>query len=151
TERRGEPAEDGELQSMEIGAVDLELGGHLSEVTVAFRTWGKLNAAGDNAVLILHALTGDSRAAGEGGWWGPLIGSGRALDTDRAFVVCANILGGCQGTTGPASLDPLTGRPYAMRFPLITIGDIVTTQRRLVERLGITKLIAIGGSIGGCQ
>jgi homoserine O-acetyltransferase len=151
TKHRGDPAEDGELQSMEIGAVDLELGGHLSEVTVAFRTWGKVNAAGDNAILILHALTGDSRAAGEGGWWDPLIGSGRALDTDRAFVVCANILGGCQGTTGPASLDPLTGRPYAMRFPLITIGDIVTTQRRLVERLGITKLIAIGGSIGGCQ
>lgn len=144
-------AEDGELQAIEIGAVDLELGGHLPEVTVAFRTWGKPNAVGDNGVLVLHALTGDSRAAGEDGWWGPLIGPGRALDTDRAFVVCANILGGCQGTTGPASLDPLTGRPYAMRFPLITIGDIVATQRRLVERLGITKLIAIGGSIGGCQ
>jgi homoserine O-acetyltransferase len=151
TKHGGEPAEDGDLQSLEIGAVDLELGGNLPEVTVAFRTWGRLNAAGDNAIFILHALTGDSRAAGEGGWWEPLIGPGRALDTDRAFVVCANILGGCQGTTGPASLDPLTGRPYAMRFPLITIGDIVATQRRLVERLGITKLIAIGGSIGGCQ
>jgi homoserine O-acetyltransferase len=148
---RGEEAEDGELQSMEIGALDLELGGRLDAVTVAFRTWGNLNAAGDNAVVVLHALTGDSRAGGEGGWWAPLIGSGCAIDTHRAFVVCANILGGCQGTTGPASIDPLTGRPYAMRFPLITMGDMVTAQRRLVERLGITRLIAIGGSIGGCQ
>jgi homoserine O-acetyltransferase/O-succinyltransferase len=120
-------------------------------VTLAYRTWGNLNAARDNAVLVLHALTGDSRAGGDGGWWAPLIGPGRALDTDRAFVLCANLLGGCQGSTGPATLDPLTGRPYAMRFPLITIGDIVNSQRRLVERLGITKLIAIGGSIGGCQ
>ncbi|MEA2522938.1 MAG: homoserine O-acetyltransferase/O-succinyltransferase [Thermomicrobiales bacterium] len=152
SKHRGEDlVADGELQSMELGGLELELGGRLPGVTVAYRTWGKLNAAGDNAVVVLHALTGDSRAGGEDGWWGPLIGPGRALDTDRAFVVCANILGGCQGTTGPASLDPLTGRPYAMRFPLITIGDMVAAQRRLVERLGITKLIAIGGSIGGCQ
>jgi homoserine O-acetyltransferase len=151
SKHRGETVEDGELQSMEIGALDLELGGHLPAVTVAFRTWGKLNAAGDNVVLVLHALTGDSRAGGDDGWWGPLIGAGRALDTDRAFVICVNILGGCQGTTGPASHDPLTGRPYAMRFPLITIGDIVAVQRRVVERLGVKKLIAIGGSIGGSQ
>ena len=118
---------------------------------IAYRTWGRLNAAGDNAVLVLHALTGDSLAAGPGGWWDPLIGPGRALDTDHAFVICANILGGCQGTTGPASDDPLTGRPYGMRFPLITIGDIVNTQRALVERLGVRKLVAIGGSIGGFQ
>ena len=136
---------------MEIGALDLELGGRLEAVTVAYRTWGRLNAAGDNAVLVLHALTGDSLAAGPGGWWEPLIGPGRALDTDHAFVICANILGGCQGTTGPASDDPLTGRPYGMRFPLITIGDIVNAQRALVERLGVRKLVAIGGSIGGFQ
>ena len=80
-----------------------------------------------------------------------MLGPGRALDTDRAFVVCANILGGCQGTTGPASIDPLTGRPYAMRFPLVTIGDMVNAERRLVERLGIKRLIAVGGSIGGFQ
>jgi homoserine O-acetyltransferase/O-succinyltransferase len=147
----GAPVADGELQSVEIGALDLEMGGRLPAVTLAYRTWGNLNAARDNAVLVLHALTGDSRAGGDGGWWAPLIGPGRALDTDRAFVLCANLLGGCQGSTGPATLDPLTGRPYAMRFPLITIGDIVNSQRRLVERLGITKLIAIGGSIGGCQ
>lgn len=146
-----QPVADGELRSLEIGALDLELGGRLPSVTVAYRTWGKLNVAGDNAVIVLHALTGDSEAAGEKGWWSPLIGAGRAIDTDRAFVVCANIVGGCQGTTGPASIDPLTNRPYAMRFPLITIGDMVAAQRRLVEQLGITKLIAVGGSIGGFQ
>jgi homoserine O-acetyltransferase len=142
---------DGELHLMEIGALNLEHGGRLPAVTVAYRSWGRRNDAGDNAVLVLHALTGDSRAAGEGGWWEPLIGPGRAIDTDRFFVVCANVLGGCQGTTGPASLDPLTSLPYAMRFPLITIGDIVEAQRLLVERLGITRLIAVGGSIGGFQ
>jgi homoserine O-acetyltransferase/O-succinyltransferase len=151
--RRGESAAtlDAPRLSMEIGALDLELGGRIEAVTVAYRTWGRLNAAGDNAVLVLHALTGDSLAAGPGGWWDPLIGPGRALDSDHACVICANILGGCQGTTGPASDDPLTGRPYGMRFPLITIGDIVNTQRALVERLGVRKLVAIGGSIGGFQ
>jgi homoserine O-acetyltransferase/O-succinyltransferase len=137
--------------SMEIGPLDLELGGRLDAVTIAYRTWGRLNDSASNAVLVLHALTGDSQSAGSGGWWSPLIGPGRAIDTDRAFVVCANILGGCQGTTGPASDDPLTGRPYGMRFPLITIGDIVNAQRALVERLGIRRLVAIGGSIGGFQ
>jgi homoserine O-acetyltransferase len=139
------------LQTAELGPMTLELGGRLEAVTLAYRTWGRLNAAGDNAVLVVHALTGDSRAGDEGGWWAPLIGPGRALDTDRAFVVCANVLGGCQGSTGPASPDSLTGRAYGMRFPLITIGDIVAAQRRLVEQLGITKLVAIGGSIGGFQ
>ncbi len=143
--------EDGALQGMEIGSLDLELGGQLSSVTIAYRTWGKLNGARDNAILVLHALTGDSRAGGDGGWWEPLIGPGRALDTDSGFVVCSNILGGCQGSTGPASIDPLTGRPYAMRFPMVTIGDMVNAQRRLIERLGITKVIVIGGSIGGFQ
>ena len=151
--RRGEPTTslDAPRLSMDIGALDLELGGRLEHVTVAYRTWGRLNAAGDNAVIVLHALTGDSQAGGPGGWWEPLIGPGSALDTDRAFVVCANILGGCRGTTGPASDDPLTGRPYGMRFPLITIGDMVAAQRALVERLGVRKLVAIGGSIGGFQ
>ncbi len=142
---------DGELRWFTTGPLKLELGGELPSATVAYRTWGVLNQNRDNAVLVLHALTGDSNAAGEGGWWEPLIGPGRAIDTDRAFVICANILGGCQGTTGPASVDPLTGRPYAMRFPLFTIGDMVTLQRRLVESFGLTGLIAIGGSIGGCQ
>ena len=144
-------AQEAPRLSLEIGALDLELGGRLENVTLAYRTWGRLNAAADNAVLVLHALTGDSGAGNPGGWWEPLIGPGRALDTDHAFVVCANILGGCQGSTGPASDDPLTGRPYGMRFPLLTIGDVVNAQRALVERLGVRKLVAIGGSIGGFQ
>lgn len=143
--------EDGALQVMDLGAFDLELGGHLANVTLAYRTWGNLNAAGDNAVIILHALTGDSLAAGPGGWWEPVIGAGRPIDTDCSFVICANVLGGCAGSTGPASLNPGTGKPWAMTFPLITIGDIVATQRRLIERLGVTRLLAIGGSIGGFQ
>jgi homoserine O-acetyltransferase len=147
----GRAVTDGELQWFDTGPVDLELGGSLGSVTVAYRTWGTLNESADNAVFILHALTGDSLATGEGGWWSPLIGPGLAVDTNTQFVVCANILGGCQGTTGPASIDPLTSRPFAMRFPLITIGDMVVVQRRLVEALGIRKLIAMGGSIGGCQ
>ena len=142
---------DGVLRSFDLGGFDFELGGHLENVTVAFRTWGALNAAGDNAVIVLHALTGDSNAAGPEGWWSPIIGPGRAIDTDTQFVICANILGGCQGTTGPSSINPETGSPWAMSFPLVTIGDIVATQRRLTERLGVTKLIAIGGSIGGFQ
>jgi homoserine O-acetyltransferase len=151
--RRGEPgpAQESPRLSQEIGTLDLELGGRLENVTVAYRTWGRLNDAADNAVLVLHALTGDSAAGGGGGWWEPLIGPGRALDTDAAYVICANILGGCQGTTGPATDDPLTGRPYGMRFPLITIADIVNAQRALVQKLGVRKLVAIGGSIGGFQ
>lgn len=151
--RRPEPGSSLESPrlSIDIGALDLELGGRLANVTVAYRTWGRLNPSGDNAVLVLHALTGDSAAGGPGGWWEPLIGPGRALDTDHAYVICANILGGCQGSTGPSSDDPLTGRPYGMRFPLITIGDMVNAQRALVERLGVRRLVAVGGSIGGFQ
>jgi homoserine O-acetyltransferase/O-succinyltransferase len=150
-QRLADAGEDGALQQLEIGPLDLELGGHLPSVIVAFRTWGGLNAAGDNVVVVLHALTGDSKAAGEGGWWDPLIGPGRAIDTDRQFVVCANLLGGCQGTTGPTTIDPLTGRAYAMRFPLVTIGDMVNAQRALLEQLGVTRVTVIGGSIGGFQ
>jgi homoserine O-acetyltransferase len=139
------------LLAADLGPLELELGGFLENVTLAYRTWGQLNAAGDNAVIVLHALTGDSRAGGDGGWWEPLIGPGRAIDTNRAFVLCANVLGGCQGSTGPSSPDPLTGRPFAMRFPLITIGDMVNAQRKLVDALGITRILAVGGSIGGFQ
>ena len=102
---------DGVLQSLDLGSFDFELGGHLDNVTVAFRTWGVLNEAGDNAVIVLHALTGDSNAAGPKGWWSPIVGPGRSIDTDTQFVVCANILGGCQGTTGPSSINPETGTP----------------------------------------
>lgn len=145
------PAEDGALQTMDLGAFDLELGGHIEQVTLAYRTWGTLNATGANAVIVLHALTGDSLASGPGGWWEPVVGTGRPIDTDDLFVICANVLGGCSGSTGPASINPATGRPWAMTFPLVTIGDIVAAQRRLVERLGVKGLIAVGGSIGGFQ
>ena len=144
-------ADDGALQTMNLGAFDLELGGHIDEVTLAYRSWGALNAGGTNAVIVLHALTGDSLASGPGGWWEPVVGTRRPIDTDASFVICANVLGGCSGSTGPASINPKTGKPWAMTFPLVTIGDIVATQRRLVERLGVTKLIAVGGSIGGFQ
>jgi homoserine O-acetyltransferase len=144
---------DGDLRSMLLGPFDFEHGGRLDEVELAYRTWGTLNAAGDNAVLVLHALTGDSLCAGDDGWWGPVIGAGQGfpIDTTRYYVICTNVLGGCQGSTGPGSLDPATGFPYGMRFPLTTIGDIVAAQRRLVEGLGVRRLIAIGGSIGGFQ
>ena len=142
-----------------IGSFEPELGGLLPEVTLAYETWGELNASGDNAVLVVHALTGDSHAAGEpcdgykkGGWWEPLIGPGRAIDTDRYFVVCSNVLSGCSGSTGPASIEPETGRAYATRFPLITIRDIVRAQRRLLDGLGVRRLALVtGGSIGGQQ
>lgn len=144
------PAQEGLMRLAQLGEVTLENGDTLPNVTLAYRTWGTLNAAGDNAVIILHALTGDSLAAGDGGWWEPVIGPGKPIDTRDHFVICANILGGCQGSTGPASRDEFGGY-YGLRFPLITIGDIVNTQRLLLESLGVTKTIAVGGSIGGFQ
>ena len=137
----------------------LEGGGALSNITVAYETWGTLDVTASNAVLVCHALTGDSHAAGPSGpghptqgWWDPLIGPGRALDTDRFFVVCANVLGGCQGTTGPSSVDPATGAPYGSRFPVVTIRDIVRTQARLADHLGVACwLSVVGGSMGGMQ
>jgi len=140
-------------------AFTLEGGGHLRDITIAYETWGELDADASNAVLICHALTGDSHAAGTlghghpaAGWWDDLIGPGRAIDTDRFFVVCANVLGGCQGTTGPASVDPATGRPYGPTFPIVSIRDIVRTQAGLADHLGIEVwLSVIGGSMGGMQ
>lgn len=133
----------------------LEQGGHLPQVVVAYETWGRLNAAHDNAILVCHALSGDSHAArhdadDDPGWWDIAIGPGRAIDTDRYFVVCPNILGGCRGTTGPNSPNPETGRPYGADFPVITVGDMVQVQRQLVDHLGIKRLRAVvGGSLGG--
>ncbi len=137
----------------------LEGGGVLHNVTVAYETWGELNATASNAVLVCHALTGDSHAAGRmgrghatSGWWDGLIGPGRALDTNRFFVVCVNVLGGCQGSTGPASIDPATGRPYGSSFPVVSIRDMVRAQRRLSNHLGIDRwLSVVGGSMGGMQ
>src|SRR5690606_28195168 len=136
----------------------LQLGGVLPRVAVAFEEYGERNAAGDNTVLICHALTGSAHAAGRNdreevpGWWDPLIGPGKAIDTERYHVVCANVLGGCYGTTGPSSLDPKTGHKYAMSFPRYTVRDMVEAQKRLLDRLGVTSLRAvIGGSMGGMQ
>lgn len=137
----------------------LEGGGILAEAVIAYETWGELNEAADNAVLVCHALTGDSHASGDvcadhpgGGWWNDFVGSGKPIDTDRWFVVCANVLGGCQGSTGPASVNPETGRPWAMDFPTVTIRDIVRSQAGLADRLGIARWHSvIGGSMGGMQ
>jgi homoserine O-acetyltransferase len=140
-------------------ALPLQRGGQFGPITVAYETWGKLNAEGDNAVLITHALTGSSHAHDaeshddtKVAWWNPLIGPGRFFDTSRYFVICSNVLGSCYGSTGPSSIDPNTGQTYGMRFPLITIRDMVETQRRLIEYLGVGRLhMVAGGSIGGQQ
>ena len=137
----------------------LEGGGVLTEVTMAFETWGELSAAADNAILVCHALTGDSHAHGQAGvahatpgWWNRVIGPGCGIDTDRYFVVCVNSLGGCQGSTGPSSLDPETGTPYGSRFPTVTTRDIVRCQAAVADHLGIdTWLAVVGGSMGGMQ
>jgi homoserine O-acetyltransferase/methionine biosynthesis protein MetW len=135
--------------------MELELGGRLPKVTLAYETYGRLNSNGDNAVLVCHALSGDSHVArhddaDDPGWWDIAIGPGKAIDTDRYFVICPNILGGCRGTTGPYSINPETGRPYGADFPVITVGDIAETQRRLIDHLGIGRLRgAVGASLGG--
>ena len=136
----------------------LEHGASLPEVTVAYETWGTLDAARGNAVLVLHALTGDSHAAGPAGpghptegWWDPLIGPGAPIDTDRWFVVCPNVLGGCQGTTGPSSPAP-DGTPWGSRFPRITIRDQVAAEVLLADELGIDRWAGVvGGSMGGMR
>ncbi|MEM7339724.1 MAG: homoserine O-acetyltransferase [Actinomycetota bacterium] len=137
----------------------LEGGGRLDEIELAYETWGELDEAGSNAVLVCHALTGDAHAAGPSGpgqrtdgWWNDLIGPGRALDTNRYFVVCVNVLGGCQGSTGPMSINPATGEPYGPDFPVVSIRDIVRTQAMLTDHLGIRQWLAVvGGSMGGMQ
>ncbi len=136
----------------------LESGRRLGPVTLAYETYGALNRERSNAILILHALSGDAHAAGltEGdadpGWWDSMIGPGRAFDTDKYFVVCSNVIGGCKGSTGPSSINPATGRPYGPDFPIITIADMVDAQRLLIDHLGIEKLLAVtGGSMGGMQ
>ena len=130
----------------------LDCGAILSPVEVAYETYGTLNAAKDNAILATHAFSGDAHAAGEGGWWSNMIGPGKAFDTDRYFVICSNILGGCRGTTGPGSINPETGCPWAMAFPSVSISDIVRLQKMLTDHLGIPRLLAVaGGSMGGMQ
>ncbi len=141
-----------------VNPLELRSGATLSEVHVAFETYGHLNQAASNAVFICHALTGDAHAAGwrggdsRPGWWDTMIGPGKPVDTNTWFVVCANILGGCQGTTGPSSTNPATGEPYGLDFPLLHMSDFVTVHRALGRHLGITRWAAvIGGSLGGMQ
>jgi homoserine O-acetyltransferase len=154
--REGDPV--GERRFVDVGAIWLEFGGFLPSVTVAYETWGNLSNERDNAILVEHALTGDAHASGDvgpgqptPGWWDDLIGSGKAIDTDRWFVVCANVLGGCQGTTGPSS-DALDGQPWGSRWPRISIRDQVEVESRLAESLQIDQFASvIGGSMGGMR
>ncbi|MFV9506604.1 MAG: homoserine O-acetyltransferase MetX [Oscillochloridaceae bacterium umkhey_bin13] len=137
----------------------LESGATLGPLTLAYETYGQLAPDRSNAILLLHALSGDAHAAGrhsssdrKPGWWDAMVGPGRPFDTDRFFVICSNVLGGCMGSTGPASRDPRSGRPYGTRFPVVTIGDMVKAQARLLDALGIKRLLAVaGGSMGGFQ
>ncbi len=137
----------------------LESGARFGPVTIAYETYGTLAPGRDNVVLILHALTGDSHVAGryraddaKPGWWEIMVGPGKGIDTDRYFVICSNILGGCMGSSGPSSINPATGEPYGLDFPVVTIGDMVTAQKALLDHLGISRLLAvIGGSVGGMQ
>lgn len=143
---------------VQFDSLTLDSGIVLTPVDVAYETYGKLNAQKSNAILVVHAFTGDAHAAGvheesgKPGWWDNMIGPGKAFDTNQYFVICSNVLGGCRGTTGPSSIDPATGNPYAMNFPMITISDMVRLQKRLIEHLGIQRLLAVaGGSMGGMQ
>jgi homoserine O-acetyltransferase len=154
--REGDPV--GRRSFVDVGTLALEARGALPDVQVAYETWGTLNAARDNAVLVLHALTGDSHVSGPAGpghptvgWWDALVGPGRPLDTDTWFVVAPNVLGGCQGTTGPASPAP-DGRPWGSRFPFLTVRDQVEAEARLADHLGIgTWAGVVGGSMGGMR
>ncbi len=136
----------------------LDAGVNLSPLTIAYQTYGALNAAKSNAFLICHALTGDQHAAnrnpvtGKSGWWETMVGPGKPIDIERFFVICANVLGGCMGTTGPASTNPATGAPYGLDLPLVTIADMVRAQAMLIDHLGIETLFCVaGGSMGGMQ
>lgn len=146
-----------EPRIVQFPELPLDCGETLTGVQTAYESWGTLDEDKANAILILHAFTGDAHAAGidhEGkpGWWANMIGPGKAFDTDKYFVFCANVLGGCKGATGPSSINPNTGKPWGLRFPGITIGDMVRLQRLLVDHLGIKKLLAVsGGSMGGMQ
>jgi homoserine O-acetyltransferase len=136
----------------------LEGGDRLKDVTIAYETYGTLNKQKSNAILVCHALSGDAHVAGwhEGdqkpGWWDNIIGPGKCLDTDRYFIICSNVIGGCQGSTGPSSTNPETGKPYALKFPIITIKDMVKAQKKLIDHLEIKQLFSVvGGSMGGMQ
>jgi homoserine O-acetyltransferase len=147
-----------EAHVVQFDSISLDGGATLAPVEVAYESYGELNAQKSNAILILHAFSGDAHAAGvspetgKPGWWDNMIGPGKAFDTNRYFVICSNVLGGCRGTTGPASINPATGCPYAMSFPVITVRDMVRLQKMLIDHLGIRRLLSLsGGSMGGMQ
>lgn len=154
--REGDPV--GDRQFVDVGDLELERGGVLPDVRIAYETWGRLNEAGDNVILVEHALTGDSHVVGEAGdghaspgWWNALIGPDSPVDPERWFVIASNVLGGCQGSTGPSSVAP-DGQPWGSRFPYVTVRDQVAAERALLDRLGIDRLAAVvGGSMGGMR
>jgi homoserine O-acetyltransferase/O-succinyltransferase len=137
----------------------MECDRYLQPIEIAYETYGTLSPEKDNAILIIHALTGDAHVAGRNvaedrkpGWWDFMVGPGKAFDTDRYFIICMNVLGGCKGSTGPASVNPATGKPYSMTFPMLTIGDMVQVQKLVIDQLGIPQLLSMaGGSMGGMQ
>jgi len=141
-----------QTQTFTINELQLESGEKLATVTVAYETYGALNTNKTNAVLVCHALSGDAHVSGETGWWSNLVGEGKPIDTAKYFVVCSNVLGGCRGSTGPSSVNPQSGQPYGLGFPLVSIKDFVDAQRLLIDHLGIQTLLAVvGGSMGGMQ
>lgn len=159
---RYEPGDVGLVEARDFvcsSDFSFESGQTLPGFTLRYETYGRLNAARDNAILVLHALSGDHHCAGihslndpKPGWWNNLIGPGKAVDTNRFFVLCSNVLGGCQGSSGPSSIDPRTGRPFGITFPFVTVRDMVRAQKRLCDHLGISKLHSVlGGSMGGMQ
>jgi len=138
--------------------LELENGEKLGPITLAYETYGELNREKSNAILIFHALSGDAHVAGyhkgdrKPGWWDNMVGPGKAFDTNKYFVICSNVIGGCKGSTGLSSINPATGRPYGLNFPVVTIKDMVNAQRYLIDYLGIEKLLCVaGGSMGGMQ
>jgi homoserine O-acetyltransferase/O-succinyltransferase len=146
------------LQTVEFDSLMLDNGDTIAPLTLAYETYGTLNESRTNAILILHALSGDAHAAGyypgedKPGWWETMIGPGKGFDTDRYFIICSNVIGGCKGSTGPISINPATGREYGLDFPVVTVADMVRAQKLLIEYLGIDTLLAVaGGSMGGMQ
>src|SRR3974390_2787161 len=147
-----------EAKTAHFDSIPPDGGATLAPVEVAYETYGELNEAKSNAILVLHAFSGDAHAAGvsaengKPGWWDNMIGPGKAFDTNKYFVISSNVLGGCRGSTGPSSINPATGCPYAMSFPVITIADMVRLQKMLIDWFGIERLLSIaGGSMGGMQ
>lgn len=146
------------LRSVTFDSLPLDSGRTLAPVTIAYETYGKLNEDRSNAVLILHALSGDAHAAGyypgdtKPGWWEVMIGPGKGIDTNQYFVICSNVIGGCKGSTGPSSINPATGKEYGLDFPVVTVADMVRAQKLLIDYLGIERLLSVcGGSMGGMQ